>query len=142
LSIVLGGLSCTWLSLAHALEVPHGYIPVTYQELQADYAGGEDIPARAFELDGKKIFVKGYMYPSKRLFGLKQFIISRENGTCEYCTPNPTPTDLLAVAMAGDKTTNYTTHIVALGGILHVETDPAKIVRDGVVYHLEADYIK
>jgi hypothetical protein len=132
-----------WLYYAHAKEVPHGYTEVSYEELQGDTAtGGREIPKRAMELDKKKIFVKGYMYPGRQQLDLKQFIISRDNGRCNFCMPNPTPTDLVHVTLTGDLATDYTTHIVALGGTLHVETDPEKIARKGTAYHLDADYIR
>lgn len=131
-----------WLYWAHAKEVPHGYTEVGYEELQGDAAtGGRSIPKRALDLDKKKIFVKGYMYPGRQQLELRQFIISRDNGRCNFCMPNPTPTDLVHVTLAGDLRTDYTTHIIALGGTLHVETDPEKIARKGTAYHLDADYI-
>jgi hypothetical protein len=142
LCIVFGLSGGGWWITAKAREVPHGYTPVTYAELKADDRSGELYPARAMELNDKKIFVKGYMYPGRAQVGLSQFLISRDNGTCAYCTPNPTPTDLIHVILVGDLRTNYTTHPIALGGRLRVETDPARIARDGMVYHLEADYLK
>ena len=132
-----------WLSYAHAKDVPHGYTAVAYEELQGDAStGGRSIPQRAMELDGKKIFVKGYMYPGRQQLDLKQFIISRDNGRCNFCMPNPTPTDLVHVTLAGDLRTDYTTHIIALGGTLHVETDPEKIARKGTAYHIDAEYLR
>jgi hypothetical protein len=131
-----------WLLYAHAKEVPHGYTEVRYEELQGDVStGGRTIPKRALELADKKIFVKGYMYPGRQQLDLKQFIISRDNGRCNFCMPSPTPTDLVHVTLAGDLRTDYTTHIIALGGTLRVETDPEKIARKGMAYHLDADYI-
>jgi hypothetical protein len=142
LCIVLGLAGSGWWAFSKAQEVPHGYTAVTYAELKADDRSGELFPARAMELNDKKIFVKGYMYPGRAQVALREFLISRDNGTCAYCTPNPTPTDLIHVVLAGDLRTNYTTHPIALGGRLRVETDPARIARDRVVYHLEADYLK
>lgn len=131
-----------WLFYAHAKEVPHGYTAVNYEELQGDTStGGRTIPKRALDLDGKKIFVKGYMYPGRQQLDLKQFLISRDNGRCNFCMPNPTPTDLVHVTLAGDLRIDYTTHIIALGGTLRVETDPEKIARKGMAYQLDADYI-
>jgi hypothetical protein len=51
------------------------------------------------------------------------------------------PTDLVRVTLEGDLRTDYTTHIVGLGGTLRVEEDPERIARQGMAYHLEADYI-
>jgi hypothetical protein len=142
LSVVFCAAGWIWLCYAQAKEVPHGYTQVQYEELQGDAAtGGRTIPKRALELDGKKIFVKGYMYPGRQQVDLKEFIISRDNGRCNFCMPNPTPTDLVRVTLTGDLRTDYTTHIVGFGGTLRVEQDPEKIARQGMAYHLEADYI-
>jgi len=132
-----------WLWYVQAKEVPHGYTAVAYEELQGDAStGGRTIPKRALVLNGKKIFVKGFMYPGRQQVDLKQFLISRDNGRCNFCMPNPTPTDLVNVTLTGDLRTDYTTHIVALGGTLRVEQDPEKMARQGMAYHLEADYIR
>jgi hypothetical protein len=131
-----------WLAYARAAEIPHGYTAINYEELQGDTSTGGHVPARAQELNGKKIFVKGYMYPGRQQVDLKQFIISRDNGRCTFCTPNPTPTDLVHVTLAGDLRTDYTTHLLALGGTLRVEDDPLKIAKQGLIYHLDADYLR
>jgi len=142
LSVFLGAAGWFWLWYAEAREVPHGYVKVQYEELQGDTAtGGRAVPKRAHELNGKKIYVKGYMYPGRQQVDLKEFIISRDNGRCNFCMPNPAPTDLVRVTLEGDLRTDYTTHTVGLGGTLRVEEDPEKIARQGMAYHLEADYI-
>ena len=142
LCIVLGLAGAAWLATSKAREAPRGYIPVSYEELKADAASGELYPARATELDGKKIFVKGYMYPGKVQINLRQFLVSRDNGSCEFCTPNPTPSDLIHVTLVGDLRFDYTSRLVSLGGTLRVETDPDRLARDGVAYHLDVDYIR
>ena len=119
LSAFFWAVGAVWLLYAHAKEVPHGYTEVSYEELQGDAStGGRTIPPRALELADKKIFVKGYMYPGKVQINLKQFIVSRDNGTCEFCTPNPTPSDLIHVTLVGDLHFDYTSRLVSLGGTL------------------------
>ncbi len=142
LSLLLGFAGCVWLWYAAAQEVPHVYTRVQYEELQGDAAtGGRVVPQRAKELNGKRVYVKGYMYPGRQQLDLKEFIISRDNGRCNFCMPNPTPTDLVRVTLTGDLRTDYTTRIVGVGGTLRVEEDPEKLARQGMAYHLEADYI-
>lgn len=142
LSVFFCAAGWLWMFYAQAKEVPHGYTKVEYEELQGDAViGGRTVPKRALELEGKKIFVKGYMYPGRQQVDLKEFIISRDNGRCNFCMPNPTPTDLVRVTLTGDLRTDYTTHIVGFGGVLRVEQDPDKLARQGMAYHLEADYI-
>lgn len=142
LSLVFWIAGWAWLLYAEAKEVPHGYTAVAYEDLQGDETtGGRTVPERAAELDGKKIYVKGYMYPGRQQLDLKQFIISRDNGRCNFCMPDPTPTDLVHVTLVGDLKTDYTTHIIGVGGTLRVETDPEALARKGMAYQLDADYL-
>jgi hypothetical protein len=143
LSVALGASGWGWLAAARAAEVPHGYIAVGYADLQPDPDHAEQqIPPKARELSGKKIFIKGYMYPGRQQYGLKKFIISRENGYCKFCTPDPQPTDLIVVTMAGDLETRYTRKLLHLGGKLEVNEDWASGKSGHVLYQLEADYIR
>ncbi len=143
LSVALGAIGYGWLAAARAAEVPHGYIAVGYSDLQPDPDHPEQqIPPKARELAGKKVFIKGYMYPGRQQYGLKKFIMSRENGYCKFCTPNPRPTDLIVVTMAGDLETRYTRKLLRLGGKLQVDEDWASGKSGHALYRLEADYIR
>lgn len=143
LSVALGAIGYGWLSAAKAAEVPHGYIAVGYADLQPDSDHpDQQIPLKVRELSGKKVFIKGYMYPGRQQFGLKKFIMSRENGYCKFCTPNPRPTDLIVVTMAGDLETRYTRKLLRLGGKLEVNEDWVSGKSGHALYKLEADYIR
>ena len=126
----------------HAAEVPAGYITVAYSDLQPDPDKPEQqVPPKALELDGKKVFIKGYMYPGRKQFGLKKFVMSRDNGWCKFCMPAPQPTDLIDVTLTGDLETRYTRKLLCLGGRLEVDRD-ASPKSGGAVYRLQADYIR
>ena len=143
LSILIWGLAGGWLSYTKSVEIPAGYIVVTYDELQADPdEPGERIPDRAKRLLGKKIYVKGYMYPGRQMDGLKQFVMSRDNGSCTFCMPDPQPTDLLSVEMAGDMRVAYSKDMVHVGGKLSLMPEEKASGKGGVAYRLEADYFK
>ena len=139
----MGAIAFVWVAVARAVEVPPGYTLVGYTELQADPDRPEQqVPPKATELSGKKVFIRGYMYPGRQRFGLKKFIISRENGYCKFCTPNPKPTDLIVVTLAGDLETRYTRKLLRLGGRFEVNEDWASGKSGHALYRLEADYIR
>lgn len=143
LAILIWALAGGWLIYARSVEIPPGYTVVNYTELQADPdVPGERIPRRAQELVGKKIYVKGYMYPGRQMVGLKQFVMSRDNGSCTFCMPNPQPTDLISVEMAGDLRAAYTKDIIHVGGKLSLMSEEPAGGQGGVAYRLEADYFK
>jgi hypothetical protein len=132
-----------WLLHARAKEIPHGYTAVTYRDLQADPdTPGQWVPPFALTLEGKKVFVKGYMYPGRQQADLTSFIISRDNGTCQFCMPHPRPSDLIMVQLAGDLRIDYTRQLLRIGGILHVEPEPKRGAPAGCAYRLEADYLR
>ena len=111
--------------------------------LQADReVRGQWVPPYALTLEGKKVFLKGYMYPSRQQSALKGFVISRDNGSCPYCLPNPRPTDLIQVELTGDLRINYTDRLLRIGGLLHVEPEPKAGQPPGVAYRVVADYLK
>lgn len=143
LSVLVWALAGGWLAYAKSVEIPPGYLVVTYYELQADPdQPGERIPTRARELLGKKIYVKGYMYPGRQMHGLKQFVMSRDNGSCTFCMPNPQPTDLIHVEIAGDARVAYTKDMIYVGGKLSLMPEEQAGGQGGVAYRLEADYFK
>ena len=83
------------------------------------------------------------MYPGRQQFGLRKFLFSRDNGVCKFCMPQPTPTDLIQVTLTGDLETQYTTRLVSLGGIFHVDRDPAVFkTYGGVAYSMDADVLR
>jgi hypothetical protein len=44
-------------------ELPDGYQRIPFASLKSPDGGPETPPPSALELDGKRVFVKGYMYP-------------------------------------------------------------------------------
>jgi hypothetical protein len=128
----------TLLLMAESLEVPIGYRRVTYAELQPDKdVPGERIPQTAMDLKDKKVFLKGYIAPTRQLIRLKRFILCPTNGVCQFCIPNPKPTEMIRVKLAGDLTADYVNHLIGIGGRFHVdEKDPY------APYAMDVDYLK
>jgi len=137
-----GGMS--WVVYAYFGAAPPGYLAVSYAELQPDPDNpAQKYPPRAKELQdlcasmNKKIFIKGFMYPGRQTMGMKKFSLNPFNGHCPYCIQQPTPTEIIYVELVGDLTADYTTKCVGVGGKFKLEE-----VGGGVVYRLEADYIR
>ena len=148
LALLSGLLGAGYLLYAGEKSVPPGYTAVTYAELDpSPDVPGELIPARAYELDKlcadnkAKVFIQGYMYPGKAYEHIKQFVISRDNGTCKFCMPNPRPTDLILVKMQGDLEVSFWPHLIYLGGKFVLDQKELQKMG-GTVYHLEADYVR
>ncbi|MCE5267185.1 MAG: DUF3299 domain-containing protein [Planctomycetaceae bacterium] len=134
---VAGTAWATWSSI-YADSFP-GYAPIAYEMLQPDpMKPTEPVPQSALDMHDKKVSMKGYMMPSRRQTGIKEFILSPTNGECQFCTPNPKRTEKVRVVLEGDLETTYTTHLVKVAGRFRVEPDNP----NGVPYSLEADKLR
>ena len=163
LSVVLCSVGYGWLIYAYRTQAPPGYFLVSYETLENDPAqSAELIPQAAFDLVDKKVFIQGYMYPGRLQTGIKEFVLSRDNGVCSYCAPNPKKTDLVQVTLIHGLEAAYTTRLIGLGGKFSVLTDEPQETEDGsdpqqvdqererkkkkksgeIIYYLEADFIR
>ncbi len=130
-----------WLLIDEWREVPAGYERITYEQLQPDKSNpDEPIPAAILDMKDKdkRVFLKGYMMPTRQLTGLRHFILCPTNNLCRYCNPNPSRTEMVRVTLEGDLTADYTTHLIGIGGRFQV--DPAN--PSGVPYAMSVDYLK
>lgn len=143
-TFLLAGAS--WLSYAYATEVPEGHQRISYDLLQPDSkTPNQLVPPSAVELDGKKVFIKGYVYqPSGGggyMSGLKEFVLVRDKGQCCF-GGDPKLTDMIRVKLHGDLSAEFNMKVVSLAGTFHVEPAAGLHGLGGVVYQLDADYLK
>ena len=146
LSLVCLVASCAMHSFIYATEVPEGYRRISFAELKPSSRGDKTRPPkRADELDGKKIFVKGYVRPpSGKKYGLSSFIMVGDFGDCCF-GGDPSPTDVIAVKIKIDDTVNYGYGLRRIGGTFKlnhnaVPSDEEEIPR--VFYEIDADYVR
>jgi hypothetical protein len=122
-----------------ATEVPEGCLRISYEPLQP--RPGESIPASAKELVGKKVFIKGYIYPSSQMTGLREFVLCRDNGTCCF-GGQPKLTDMIQVKLKEPLTVDYSSGLRSVAGKFRIDPDAAPGGLGTVLYHLEADYAR
>ena len=95
-------------------------------------------------LNGKRIFVKGYVHPGVASTGqIKKFILVPDMGTCCF-GGQPKLTDMIEVTIVDASGVRYSQRKRKLGGILHV-TDRVHQVAGGLTggfFELRADYVK
>jgi hypothetical protein len=72
------------------------------------------------KLFGKKIRIRGYIYPTLRKRGLKQFVLVRDNLECCF-GPGAALYDCILIRMQPDKTAEYTIRPVAVEGVFRFE---------------------
>jgi len=130
----------------YATEVPEGYIRKSFSKLAKTKPiiknGATQIPPEVVEeWDNQKVFVKGYMYPTGVLKGLKTFVLCKDTGQCCF-GGNPLIEDMIVVNMVGDKTIDHRElELVSIAGTFHAR----KIFKNGILTHLysiDADYYR
>jgi hypothetical protein len=138
--LFVGGISCQ--ALIYSTEVPEGFERLPFEMLKAG-AGMPDYPPRsAQEMDGKKVFIKGYIYPGQQRFNLKEFVLVPDLGTCCF-GGEPKQTHMIEVILEGDTTLDYSMTKRRLAGVLKVNPTLQPVQgRPGVYYQLIADYAK
>jgi hypothetical protein len=144
LIFLLGSVS--YSSYVYATEVPEGYTRISFNTVKPDALeerGGIAVPPNIAALDGKKVFIKGYIRPDSVTVsrGIDRFLLVRDNNQC--CFGNLSTVkyhDQVLVTMVGSRRVDYSDGVLRMGGILKVE--PQNVARAPLapVFSLQADY--
>jgi hypothetical protein len=143
LNLVIGLGGATAHAVEYATEVPEGYQRISFVDLNpADRNAIAVPPPQALALDGKKIFIKGYVYPDGQSSGIKRFVMIPDLGTCCF-GGQPRLTDMVLVTLRDPHRTVYNQRKRKVIGTLTVNTDlrPVNGVN-GVYYQLDAEGIQ
>ena len=141
-----GGLG--YSSYVYATEVPPGYTRTSFGQLRPDEVeqrGSQPVPSDIQALDGRKVFIKGFMRADSIQFShnVREFRLVRDNNQCCFGDLSSVKYyDQVLVNTVGSLSTDYSSGIFRVGGTLHIH--PENISR-GVghpVYTLEADHLE
>ena len=141
LSLMWGLAGWAIMGYGYATEVPPDHQRISYQLLQPEEKAA-DLPKTALELDGKQVFIKGYMYPGAQTFGIQEFILCRDNGDCCF-GGKPPLTDMIYVNLKMPEGTDFTKRLRSISGTFRVEVGTLHQGLDlpqdiaAVVYHLD-----
>ncbi|MEO1618056.1 MAG: hypothetical protein AAFV88_19540 [Planctomycetota bacterium] len=98
--VFIGGVGLhTYIYLT---EVPPGHVRVPFSELKSELENDRPTEA-AIELDGKDVFIKGYIHPSSGGGMLRQFILVGDLGTCCF-GGQPKSSEMVEVTLSGGQT--------------------------------------
>ena len=152
----------TWLSVmmllgasgyhayAYVSELPEGYLRVNFSEL-SKYAGptryidGDaeklQVAPEVAELEGKPIYIKGYMYPTRQRVGLSEFVLVKDTGQCCF-GGQPKVTDMIVVRFDNGMTVNHREQVlVAVAGTFRA-VSPGQSGVLTAIYQLDARQFK
>ncbi len=150
---LLGTLGCGLLLVGGAgyhiaiylTEVPDGYQRISFDELQFEQPNRPTaVPDLPTQLDGKQVFVKGYVHPGVSDMGqIRRFVLVPDMGTCCF-GGQPKLSDMIEVRIVGSSSVRYGTRKRRLAGTFHVRDQVRQVAGglNGGYYELEADYVK
>ncbi len=127
--------------------VPQGYRAVDFNEIRANSSSTElglPFPPEVAKLDGKKIFITGYVHPGvQSLEDIKTFVLVPDMKTCCF-GGQPKLTDMVEVTIVSDQAIQYSYRRRGVGGIFRVRPNPHAGpggIKVGY-YALEADHVQ
>jgi hypothetical protein len=146
LVFLVGGIA--YGGYVYATEVPDGYTRITFSTMKPDELqerGGQLVPSDLASLEGKHVFIKGYIRPDsitvQRRIG--RFLLVRDNNQCCFGDLSKIKYyDQIDVDMTGDHSVDYSQGVLRIGGILHIEPRNIMPGAPSTVFSLKADYAK
>ncbi len=127
MSLIFFGASAGIWAYGYKTEVPEGFRRLNFTE---------DISSKGFviekgradifnpdvkALDGQKVFIKGYMYPTNETRGLKSFLLVKDNAQCCF-GGNPKINDMIMVTLKTGRGVDYHQGVLmSVGGVFHCQ---------------------
>lgn len=128
-----------------ANEIPKGYQVLSFTSDISQKGLGEQraVHPDVEALDGKSIFLKGYMYRDKRKQeGLRNFILVKDNQQCCFGR-QPNESDMIEIRLKGDMTVDLQLGLTAVAGVFRASNpSPRTEMQFKPVYRIEAEICK
>ncbi len=139
--LLVGGVSEH--SYIYATEVPEGYNRVAFYDLQQPEPLPDIPTSRAVEIDGEKIFLKGYIHPSSGSGLLRRFILVPDLGTCCF-GGQPRSTDMIEVTLTSGQTVKAGLSKLKLAGkfMLNPNATKAADFDNQIFYQMRVDELR
>ena len=132
-------------SYTYATEVRPGYTRTSFADWRptdADQRGDKLVPDDVLKLDGKKVFIKGYIRPDSTPYrrNIGKFLLVRDNNECCFGDISSVQFfDQVEVTLTGKMRVDYSPSLYGIHGTLHVKPDNIKRGLGAPVYTMEAD---
>jgi hypothetical protein len=133
-------------AMVYVTEVPDGYTRISFDEMKPDeiqQRGNVIVPPDIAALDGKRVFIKGYIRPGSAPVrtGIDRFLLVRDNQQCCFGDLSQVKYhDQMAVEMVGSQRVDDSSQILRLGGVLEIHPENLRYGPGYPVFALRADY--
>jgi len=138
LSFLFGCIGIWWQYYSYYNYAPPGYLERTFYDFAA--GSSDAIPNEIVQLDGQKVFVRGYMYPQKLEKGIEKFALVEKLTSSSFAGAMPHPTDMILVEIKTGEKIDYRAKPIRIGGTLHVRRDYD--YQEKNPYTIEADIVR
>lgn len=128
-------------------EVPEGHIRVNFPKDIAEKGfvfenGRRKLHPDVEKLEGRKVFLKGYMWNTTATTGISEFLLLKDNGQCCF-GGKPKATDMIIVRVEDPRGVDKKAGLVAVAGTLECRPENRPMNPDGTgapVYFLKATH--
>ncbi len=112
---------------AYQTEKPEGYERVSFSRDISDkgmvtYQGQQGPHPDLIAMEGKKIFLKGFMYPTGQVYDLKSFLLVKDSDQCCF-GGEPKLVDMLGVYMTAPHLADYYSGRVSVAGTFRLNRE-------------------
>jgi hypothetical protein len=127
-------------------EVPDGYERIAFETLRPtdqQERGGVVVPPEVRELEGKRVFIKGFIRPGSAPVrtGIDRFLLVRDNNQCCFGDLSKVKYfDQMSVQITSNHRVEDTLRILRMGGILEINEENLALGPEYPVFSLKADY--
>lgn len=123
-----------------------GLVETTFDDLKfpmekTDLFAESMLTEQVKNLFGKRIRLRGYMFPTSRRQGIKQFVLVRDNMECCF-GPGAALFDCVLVTMTGDATATFSIRPIAVEGEFRLETLPGPDGRPLAIYQMAGEAVE
>ncbi len=137
--------SVAMYSYIYATEVPPDHRRISFYDLRDNKKTNLPYSEKAKELDGQKVFIKGYVRPpSGKKKRLKNFIMVGDFGDCCF-GGSPKITEVIAVKINSSDTVDYSYGLRRIGGTFRLNPNTAPVNEKEVpqvFYEIEANHVR
>lgn len=144
LAFLAGGVG--YGAYVYVNEVPPDHTRISFSNMRPDVAqerAGIIVPPEILALDGKRVFIKGFMRPPKVRAGIERFLLVRDNQQCCFGDLSGVKYyDQILVDLTGSLRLSYSDEVLAIGGVLTVRPENLAYGPRASVFSLKADYAK
>ena len=138
MSSVLAFAGPAWVYYDEIRQIPPGFTPISYAELQPNpQRPGEVVPvANIKALEGQKVYIKGFVLAGSQTDGITEFVLVRDAGTCCF-GGNPKTTDRIVVHLASPGGMVYMKQIARVSGVFRFSPIQMPDGKGIAYYHLD-----